>query len=121
VETIRAAIFSVERKCPTRATSKYIDFWIIFHYMKFDDFCHFIFFVPQRNYPRGGAAAIALMVTESYLYVANAGDCRAVLCRGGQSMPLSSDHKPMNPSELRRIVAAGGKVEMIHGHARCVD
>lgn len=42
---------------------------------------------------------------------ANAGDSRAVLCRGGQAVPLSEDHKPNNPGEQRRIKAAGGYIE----------
>lgn len=37
----------------------------------------------RRGYP--GATAIAALVWGGNLYVANAGDCRAVLCRGGQA------------------------------------
>lgn len=45
-----------------------------------------------------------------FLYVANAGDSRAVLCRGGAAVELSEDHKPEDPSERARIQAAGGTV-----------
>eukprot|EP01013_Petalomonas_cantuscygni_P006139 TRINITY_DN16_c0_g1_i1.p1 TRINITY_DN16_c0_g1~~TRINITY_DN16_c0_g1_i1.p1 ORF type:complete len:338 (-),score=67.19 TRINITY_DN16_c0_g1_i1:360-1373(-) len=46
------------------------------------------------------------------LYVANAGDSRGVLCRGGRAIPLSVDHKPNVETERSRIVAAGGFVAM---------
>ena len=44
------------------------------------------------------------------LYVANAGDSRCVLCRDGQAVELSLDHKPEDQPEMERIVKAGGKV-----------
>ena len=44
------------------------------------------------------------------LYVANAGDSRCVLCRDGQALELSFDHKPEDQPEMTRIVKAGGKV-----------
>eukprot|EP00440_Ansanella_granifera_P050964 gb/GFBE01055238.1/.p1 GENE.gb/GFBE01055238.1/~~gb/GFBE01055238.1/.p1 ORF type:complete len:486 (+),score=96.70 gb/GFBE01055238.1/:1-1458(+) len=58
-----------------------------------------------------GCTACVCCVTEQQLVVANAGDSRAVLCRGGKAVPLSEDHKPNNPGEKRRIEAAGGYVE----------
>ena len=42
--------------------------------------------------------------------VANAGDSRAVLCRGGKAVTLSTDHKPAAPAERARILHAGGAV-----------
>lgn len=47
------------------------------------------------------------------LYVANAGDCRAVLCRGGQAVRLSHDHKPNLANERARIEAVGGIVHQV--------
>ena len=35
---------------------------------------------------------------------------RCVLCRDGRAVPLSFDHKPQLPSELRRIQRAGSFV-----------
>ena len=48
------------------------------------------------------------------LYVANAGDCRAVLCRGGEALPLSRDHTADLDSERERVLAAGGSARQ-HG------
>lgn len=45
------------------------------------------------------------------IYVANTGDSRSVISLQGEARPLSFDHKPMNPDENARIIAAGGFVE----------
>jgi len=58
-----------------------------------------------------GCTACVSCITERDIIVANAGDSRAVLCRAGRAVPLSKDHKPNDPEERRRIVAAGGYVE----------
>ena len=44
------------------------------------------------------------------LVVANVGDSRCVLSRGGKAVAMSEDHKPENAEEARRIAAAGGFV-----------
>lgn len=61
----------------------------------------------------GTTACVAVLVPVNgviRLYVANAGDSRAVLCRGGAAVDLSNDHKPEDEDEKARIVAAGGTV-----------
>jgi len=58
-----------------------------------------------------GCTAVVCVVQPDALIVANAGDSRAVLCRGGQAVPLSEDHKPNVPTERERIRKAGGVVE----------
>ncbi|XP_059429847.1 probable protein phosphatase 2C 24 [Corylus avellana] len=57
-----------------------------------------------------GSTAVVAIVTSDKIIVANCGDSRAVLCRNGKPVPLSSDHKPDRPDELNRIQAAGGRV-----------
>lgn len=58
-----------------------------------------------------GCTCCICCLTEQKIVVANAGDSRAVLCRGGVAMPLSEDHKPNQAREQDRIKAAGGYVE----------
>nr|CEL67432.1 TPA: Protein phosphatase 1G [Neospora caninum Liverpool] len=64
--------------------------------------------------PEGsGATAVVVLVVggeDPVIITANAGDSRGVICRGGKAFPLSHDHKPTNPDEKKRIVAAGGYV-----------
>ena len=57
-----------------------------------------------------GATSVVAAVRNGVLYVANAGDSRAILCRRGRAIALSEDHKPANPGELARIKKAGGWV-----------
>ncbi|KAG8056423.1 hypothetical protein GUJ93_ZPchr0002g26494 [Zizania palustris] len=57
-----------------------------------------------------GSTAVVAVVQERQVVVANCGDSRAVLCRDGAPVPLSSDHKPDRPDELERIEEAGGRV-----------
>eukprot|EP00617_Octactis_speculum_P014926 CAMPEP_0185749958 /NCGR_PEP_ID=MMETSP1174-20130828/8656_1 /TAXON_ID=35687 /ORGANISM="Dictyocha speculum, Strain CCMP1381" /LENGTH=479 /DNA_ID=CAMNT_0028426283 /DNA_START=192 /DNA_END=1631 /DNA_ORIENTATION=+ len=59
---------------------------------------------------RAGCTSVVGVVVERTIWVANAGDSRAVLCRAGRALPLSDDHKPQHDTELRRIEAAGGFV-----------
>jgi len=40
-----------------------------------------------------GSTAVVAIVTPQKIIVANCGDSRAVLCRNGRALPLSSDHK----------------------------
>lgn len=40
-----------------------------------------------------GSTAVVAVVTPDKIIVANCGDSRAVLCRNGKALPLSSDHK----------------------------
>ncbi|KAK7203191.1 phosphatase 2C-domain-containing protein [Myxozyma melibiosi] len=66
--------------------------------------------VSFGNDPSGCTATTAL-VTDSKIFVANAGDSRTVLGVKGHAKPLSYDHKPQNEGEKARIVAAGGFVD----------
>ncbi|KAG0466467.1 hypothetical protein HPP92_018047 [Vanilla planifolia] len=57
-----------------------------------------------------GSTAVVALVSSEHIVVANCGDSRAVLCRSGAPVPLSTDHKPDRPDELQRIEDAGGRV-----------
>lgn len=54
------------------------------------------------------------------LYAANAGDARAVLCRGGEALRLTYDHKGSDPQETRRIQNAGGYMMNNRVNGQCV-
>jgi serine/threonine protein phosphatase PrpC len=62
----------------------------------------------------GGTTALLVLVLQKQLFVANLGDCRAVLItRDGKGERASYDHKPTDPIEEARIVAAGGHVTRV--------
>lgn len=65
-----------------------------------------------------GCTAISVLVRKTDIIAANAGDSRAVLCRGGNAVELSFDHKPSQDVEKTRIEAAGGYLEDSTGGAR---
>ena len=67
---------------------------------------------------QAGCTAVVAVVKGNELWVANAGDSRAVLCRGGQALALSEDHKPQSETERNRITAAGGFVSDVGGVSR---
>ncbi|CAI5470986.1 unnamed protein product [Closterium sp. Yama58-4] len=57
-----------------------------------------------------GTTALTVLLLGRSLYVANAGDCRAVLCRRGQAVELSRDHRAVCQHERARVERAGGWV-----------
>ncbi|KAH6921818.1 hypothetical protein HPB50_005335 [Hyalomma asiaticum] len=57
-----------------------------------------------------GCTAVVGLVRGHHLVVANAGDSRCVVCRSGQALDMSLDHKPEDPAEYNRIRNAGGRV-----------
>ncbi|XP_058082261.1 probable protein phosphatase 2C 2 [Magnolia sinica] len=61
-----------------------------------------------------GTTALTALILGRLLLVANAGDCRAVLCRNGKAVDMSQDHKPMYAAERRRVEESGGYVEDIY-------
>jgi len=59
----------------------------------------------------GSTACVAVVdVVRGQVVVANAGDSRAILSRGGKAVALTKDHKPEDAPERARIVHAGGHV-----------
>ncbi|TXG63240.1 hypothetical protein EZV62_010234 [Acer yangbiense] len=61
-----------------------------------------------------GTTALTALIFGRLLMVANAGDCRAVLCRKGEAIELSQDHRPIYPSEKRRVEELGGYVDGVY-------
>lgn len=49
------------------------------------------------------------------LVVSNAGDCRAVISKGGVAEAVTSDHRPSREDEKNRIESNGGYVDCIRG------
>ncbi|XVE77506.1 hypothetical protein DITRI_Ditri13aG0068200 [Diplodiscus trichospermus] len=58
-----------------------------------------------------GTTALTALIFGRLLMVANAGDCRAVLCRKGEAIDMSKDHRPIYPSERRRVEELGGFID----------
>lgn len=58
-----------------------------------------------------GTTAHVVLVTPDKIYSASIGDSRGVVCRGGEAVTLSEDHKPDNLYEKNRIIKAGGQVK----------
>lgn len=58
-----------------------------------------------------GTTALTALVFGKLLLVANAGDCRAVLCRKGEAVDMSQDHRPIHAAERERVEQSGGFVE----------
>ncbi|KAM9734209.1 putative protein phosphatase, Mg2+/Mn2+ dependent, 1Na (putative) [Menidia menidia] len=66
----------------------------------------------QDNWDRSGSTAAAVMISPRYVYFINCGDSRTLLCRNGQVVFYTEDHKPFNPREKERIQNAGGSVTL---------
>ncbi|KAM5556707.1 putative protein phosphatase 2C 25 [Rosa sericea] len=63
----------------------------------------------------GGACCVTALVQKGNLVVSNAGDCRAVMSRGGVAEALTSDHHPCRTDERARIESSGGYVDCCRG------
>ena len=57
-----------------------------------------------------GCTALVVLLVEGHLWVANAGDSRAILCGRHAFTALTVDHTPEQPQERERIARAGGQV-----------
>lgn len=65
----------------------------------------------DANNSFAGCTAIVVLMINDIIYVANAGDSRAVLyTTNNEVIPLSTDHKPDLEAEKQRIHKAGGYV-----------
>ncbi|XP_044482427.1 probable protein phosphatase 2C 25 [Mangifera indica] len=66
----------------------------------------------------GGSCCVTALIRKGTLVVSNAGDCRAVMSRGGLAEALTSDHRPSREDEKNRIETMGGYVDLCHGSWR---
>jgi serine/threonine protein phosphatase PrpC len=65
----------------------------------------------ERVEDDGCTALVVLLTADNHLYVAHAGDSRAILVpSAGDVVALTADHKPEQPKEKKRIEAAGHEV-----------
>lgn len=67
--------------------------------------------VNQRRLSDSGTTALAVAVLKSKMVLGHVGDCRAILCRSGRALNLTTDHRPDIPEERSRIEAAGGWID----------
>ncbi|XP_027173424.1 protein kinase and PP2C-like domain-containing protein isoform X2 [Coffea eugenioides] len=58
-----------------------------------------------------GCTAVTALIVKNRLFVANAGDCRTMLCRSGHPYSLSRDHVASCSEERERVISAGGQVK----------
>jgi len=59
---------------------------------------------------RGGATATTAYLCKGRIWVANVGDCRAVICQGGQAVALTHDHRPDCAVEREAVERRGGEI-----------
>lgn len=76
----------------------------------------------RKKFDQSGSTALCALLhgnpklgTALRLVLANVGDSRAVLCRAGQAVAVSEDHKPDRLDEKKRIERAGGLVLNVRG------
>eukprot|EP01029_Cantina_marsupialis_P025269 TRINITY_DN6667_c0_g1_i2.p1 TRINITY_DN6667_c0_g1~~TRINITY_DN6667_c0_g1_i2.p1 ORF type:complete len:321 (-),score=67.49 TRINITY_DN6667_c0_g1_i2:156-1118(-) len=64
-----------------------------------------------QNRLNDGSTVIAALAMGDIIHVANTGDSRAIMVNdNGAVSPLSRDHKPNRPDELKRVNDLGGRV-----------
>eukprot|EP01125_Pyxidicula_operculata_P016643 TRINITY_DN5762_c0_g1_i1.p1 TRINITY_DN5762_c0_g1~~TRINITY_DN5762_c0_g1_i1.p1 ORF type:complete len:355 (-),score=70.39 TRINITY_DN5762_c0_g1_i1:109-1038(-) len=67
----------------------------------------------MKQYIKVGTTALVVYVdSKERLWVANLGDCRAVLCKKFEAIRVTDDHKPSSPGEVTRIRGIGGFICM---------
>lgn len=60
----------------------------------------------------GGAANVSCVLIGNTLLVSHVGDCRAILCRDGLPVFVTTDHTPAVDAERDRVVRSGGIVRV---------
>jgi len=71
--------------------------------------------VPDPQF--SGTTCCTLLLNGTKIKSANTGDSRAILVsKDGKGTPLSTDHKPEDPEEAKRIIASGGRIAAFKDH-----
>lgn len=68
--------------------------------------------ITQKDW-HPGCTAITSLIVRNKLFVANAGDCRVILCRRGHPFPLSKEHVASCPDERMRVMSEGVGVKWL--------
>jgi len=58
----------------------------------------------------GGTTALLVVQDKELIWIANAGDCRAIISTKQTAQRITVDHKPGNPIERKRIETVGGHI-----------
>lgn len=67
--------------------------------------------MAKQKFLSDGSTALVVCIHDNHIYVANTGDCRAIIiCHDKSTIAMSLDHKPNRKDEEERIKLAGGKV-----------
>jgi len=64
----------------------------------------------EGNYIESGTTSLIALFSGNDLFIANAGDSRAVFCQNKNPILVTEDHKPTSEREMKRIVSLGGMV-----------
>jgi len=64
--------------------------------------------VPSHHGCTSVTCLLVRTVDSKFLFTANAGDARAVLCRDGKAIRLTAEHKASDEDEAKRIIEQGG-------------
>mmetsp|Transcript_22700 Transcript_22700/g.42675 ORF Transcript_22700/g.42675 Transcript_22700/m.42675 type:complete len:331 (-) Transcript_22700:56-1048(-) len=66
--------------------------------------------MKRKQYDTIGSTGISAYITEKDIVTAGLGDSRIILCKKGEIVQLTNDHKPGDLVETARICQAGGSV-----------
>lgn len=111
-KNLAKALAPAVNKAKKKGTGK-IDETVVDAFTAFDDkLMDYLEKLPGEDWACGSTATTA-MVWSDKLAIANVGDSRAVMSRGGKAVDLSSEHRPYGKSsissrEMARIKDAGG-------------
>jgi hypothetical protein len=77
-------------------------------------------FISDEDSDHIGTTAVAAVVSSSALWLANAGDSRAIVCRAGAPVAATSDHNTSRCAALALAPRAGVRRGCGAGPARCL-